>query len=141
MLQCRNAGMHQCRNAEISFIFHWNPADCSYIYTISIQPVMKAFIHSFIHSFAPLILLCCAFTLNAQVIQINQSFSSDTLLTPFTGSVPVYLLRMSGGINLYSDSSLVRVVLIDQYGNHYLVFETYPLITLENTFDTPQCLR
>jgi len=43
---------------------------------------------------------------------------------------------MSGGINLLSDSSLVRVVLIDPNGNHYLVFESYPLITSENSFDT-----
>lgn len=74
--------------------------------------------------------------LNAQVIQINQTFSSDTIITPFTGSEPIYSLSMSGGINLLSDSSLVRVVLIDIYGNHYLVFESYPLITLENAFDT-----
>jgi hypothetical protein len=70
------------------------------------------------------------------VIQINQSFSSDTILTPFTGSSPVYSLSMSGGVNLYSDSSLVLVVLIDTCENHYLVFESYPLITTENMFDT-----
>ena len=35
---------------------------------------------------------------------------------------------------MLSDSSLIRVVLIDQNGNHFLVFETYPLITLNNTF-------
>jgi len=70
------------------------------------------------------------------VIPINQTFSSDTVFIPFTGSTPVYSLFMSGGVNLLSDSSLVRVVLIDPYGNHYLVYETYPLITLENAFDT-----
>jgi len=73
---------------------------------------------------------------HSQVIPINQTFSSDTILTPFTGSIPVYSLRMSGGINLLSDSSLVRVVLIDPYGNHYLVYESYSLITPVNSFDT-----
>jgi len=69
-------------------------------------------------------------------VQINQTFSSDTILAPFSGSTPVYSLSMSGGVNLLSDSSLVRVVLIDTYGNHYMVYEAYPLITLENAFDT-----
>jgi len=94
---------------------------------------MKSFIHSFI---ALIITFFSVFSLNAQVVQINQSFSSDTILTPFSGSTPVYSLNMSGKVNLLSDSSLVRVVLIDTWGNHYLVFESYPLITMENTFDT-----
>jgi len=70
------------------------------------------------------------------VIQINQTFSGDTVITPFSGSVPVYSLSFSGGVNLLSDSSLVRVVLIDTDGNQYMIFESYPLITLSNTFDT-----
>jgi hypothetical protein len=74
--------------------------------------------------------------LNAQEIQINQSFSCDTVFRPFSGSTPVYSLSMTGNVNLYSDSGLVRVVLIDDQGNHTMVFESYPLITHENSFDT-----
>ncbi|MFH1296508.1 MAG: hypothetical protein ABIJ04_04450 [Bacteroidota bacterium] len=53
---------------------------------------MKAFIpvtastakqHSFI---AMIIFLCSSLALDAQVITINQTFSSDTILTPFTGA-------------------------------------------------------
>lgn len=43
---------------------------------------------------------------------------------------------MSGGVNLLSDSSLVRVILVDTFGNHYMVFESYPLIISETAFDT-----
>ncbi|MFH1298186.1 MAG: C1 family peptidase [Bacteroidota bacterium] len=81
-------------------------------------------------------LLFSAIPLHAQVIPINQTFSSDTILTPFSGSTPVYSVNISGGVNLLSDSSLVRVVLIDTYGNHYMIFESYPLITHENAYDT-----
>lgn len=77
-----------------------------------------------------------ALPIQAQVITINQTYSSDTILTPFSGSTPVYSLKIAGGVNLISDSSLVRIVLIDIYGNHYLVYESYPLITHENAFDT-----
>jgi len=94
---------------------------------------MRTFIYSFI---ALIICILGVNSLSAQVIQINQTFSRDTVITPFSGSVPVYSLSFSGGVNLLSDSSLVRVVLIDTYGNHYMVFEAYPLITLSNTFDT-----
>jgi len=69
-----------------------------------------------------------------QVININQAFSSDTIFAPFTGSAAVYSLKAYGNVNLYSDSSLVRIVLVDSYGNHRLVFESYPLITDTSSF-------
>ncbi|HNQ59635.1 MAG TPA: hypothetical protein PK028_01115 [Bacteroidales bacterium] len=94
---------------------------------------MKALTYSI---FVLLISLFSVSSLNAQVVQINQTFSSDSIFTPFSGTAPVYSMNFSGGINLLSDSSLVWVVLIDTYGNHFLVFESYPLITLENAFDT-----
>jgi|GEM_PF-333994 len=70
----------------------------------------------------------------AQVIQIGETFSSDTVFQPVSGSQPVYSLHLYGSVQLYSDSSLVRVVLVDTYGSHFLIFETYPLITDTNTF-------
>lgn len=83
-----------------------------------------------------IIMLFIGLSTNAQVIQINQTFSADTVFAPFSGSTPVYSLNMSGSVNLYSDSSLIRVILIDVYGNHHLVFESYPMITYGNAFDT-----
>ena len=72
--------------------------------------------------------------LPAQVIPIGQTFSADTIFQPFSGTVPVYSLHLYGSIQLYCDSSLVRVVLVDSYGNHLLIFESYPLITDTNSF-------
>jgi len=82
------------------------------------------------------ILLLYAATLPSysQVIPVNQTFSSDTLFAPFSGSAAVYSLKAYGNVNLYRDSSLVRIVLIDSNGNHWLVFESYPLITDTNSF-------
>ena len=71
---------------------------------------------------------------NAQDIQIGQAFSSDTTFNPFNGEHGIYSFTMFGDINLSSDSSLVRVVLIDRNGNHFLVYEAYPLITTFNSF-------
>jgi len=70
----------------------------------------------------------------SQEIPVNQTFSSDTIFAPFTGSTAVYSLKAYGNVNLYSDSSLVRIVLVDSYGNHWLVFESYPLITDTSSF-------
>lgn len=66
----------------------------------------------------------------AQIIPINQAFSADTVFDPFTGNHAVYSLKISCDAELYSDSSLVRIILIDQSSNHYLVYETYSLIAL-----------
>ena len=81
------------------------------------------------------LLISCLFKVYSQVIVINQTFSSDTLFIPFSGSTPVYSLKAYGNINLYSDSSLARIVMVDSYGNHWLVFESYPLITDTNSFE------
>ncbi|MCK9219852.1 MAG: hypothetical protein M0P47_07370 [Bacteroidales bacterium] len=74
-------------------------------------------------------------TTTAQIIPINKTFSSDTTIRPFCSNNPVYSMKMSGSVQLLSDSSLVRVVLIDNYSNHYLVYETYPLIATSKSFD------
>ena len=78
--------------------------------------------------------MLCTFNVHSQVVPINQTFSYDTVFAPFSGISTVYSLRAYGNVNLYSDSSLVRIVLVDYYGNHWLVFESYPLITDTNSF-------
>lgn len=72
--------------------------------------------------------------LSAQVISVGQTFSSDTIFKPFSGNAPVYSLYLYGSVQLFSDSSLLRVVLVDAYGNNLLIYESYPLITDSNTF-------
>jgi hypothetical protein len=78
--------------------------------------------------------MLCVFNAHSQVINISQTFSSDTLFAPFSGTTPIYSLKAYGNINLYSDSSLVRIVMVDSYGNHWLLYESYPLITDTNSF-------
>jgi hypothetical protein len=69
-----------------------------------------------------------------QVIVTDLNCSSDTAINPFTTNLPIYSLKVYGNITLYSDSSLVRIVLTDSFGSHFLVFEAYPLITDSNSF-------
>lgn len=75
------------------------------------------------------------FHASAQNIRINQTFTQDTTFNPFNGLSQTYSMKVSGNVQLFSDSSLVRIVMIDRNGNRFLVFETYPLITLNNSFD------
>jgi len=80
--------------------------------------------------------LCSATKINvAQTIQINTMFSNDSIIFPFSGYSQIYSLKINGSVELHSDTSLLRVIMIDQYGNSYLAFEAYPLITIEDTFN------
>jgi hypothetical protein len=80
------------------------------------------------------IILLCSIVAKSQVIVLNQSFSSDTLIAPFPCKTPAYGMKLSGNVVLLTDSSLVRVVLIDAYDNHLLLYEAYPLITTDSSF-------
>lgn len=64
-----------------------------------------------------------------QKIRIIKSFIESSLLEPFIDADPISGLVISGDITLNSDSSLVRIILIDDHYNEYLVFESYTLIT------------
>ncbi|MCK9219728.1 MAG: hypothetical protein M0P47_06745 [Bacteroidales bacterium] len=70
----------------------------------------------------------------AQEITINQNFSTDTVFNPFTIGETVYSLEITGSVSLMSDSSLVRVLVKDDYGYYYLLFEAYPIISNTNSF-------
>lgn len=111
---------------------------CSVVYILS--PKNRNSMNSFTRIISTITLLFCIFLASPSFAQekeiaINQSFSSDTVFTPFVYQVAMYGMKLSGGITLLSDSSLVRVVLIDNMGNHFLIFETYPLITNVRSFN------
>jgi hypothetical protein len=74
--------------------------------------------------------LILAFSLNllAQEIQIDVTFTSDTVIFPFEGIDKISELTMEGSATLYQDTSLVRVNFQDEAGFQYMVFETYGLI-------------
>jgi uncharacterized protein (TIGR02145 family) len=66
-----------------------------------------------------------------KTILIGKSFSTDCELSPFKSRNAISTLTVSGDVKLNSDSSIVRIVLIDNQHNEYLVFETYPLLAEE----------
>ena len=75
-------------------------------------------------SFIILLIISTIRPLSAQVVPIGQTYSTDTIFKPFSNGIPVYSFHLYGSVQLYSDSSLVRVVLVDSYGNHLLVYES-----------------
>lgn len=69
-----------------------------------------------------------------QRIGINQQFTLPDQIEPFTDFDPISGLVLTGNITLNTDSSLVRVILIDKQYNEYLVYEIYPLLADSWTF-------
>jgi hypothetical protein len=73
---------------------------------------------------------CCIilYPVNAQTIQIDTTFTTDGEIFPFTDVEIIYGISINGSILLGSDTSLVRVILKDDQGQEWMVYEAYPLI-------------
>jgi len=103
-----------------SFVFNSNP-----------KPIVSRVIYVVLLSFFPFAVFSQhAFTLqNADNsrIKIGQSYSENTQIKPFTSDKPISGLAISCDIVLNSDSSLVRVIIVDENYNEFLVCEVYPL--------------
>jgi len=69
--------------------------------------------------------------MKAQTIQIDSTFTADAEIFPFFPNDTIYGLSISGSVALYSDTSLVRVILTDNSGNKWMVYEAYPMINPE----------
>lgn len=67
-------------------------------------------------------------------ITINQTFSYYTEITPFNGINNASSITMSGNVVLNSDTSLVRIVMIDNIGEEYMLFESYSMIVDTNEY-------
>jgi uncharacterized protein (TIGR02145 family) len=65
-------------------------------------------------------------------ISINKTFNSSTHIKPFTVAKPISGLAISCDINLKSDTSLVRIILIDKDYKEFLICETYSWIADSN---------
>ena len=76
-----------------------------------------------------------SFNALSQTINIDSTFMTDTEIYPFSGIDSIYGLSLSGNITLNSDTSLVRVILVDENYNEYMVYEAYPLIVTSMDFD------
>ena len=66
---------------------------------------------------------------------VDSSFTNSTVLFPFGISSPCYGLSFSGKVSLFSDTSLVRIILIDSLNNEYLLQESYVHICDSATTD------
>lgn len=60
-------------------------------------------------------------------ISINQTITTDTEIFPFNGET-LYGAGVNGNITFNSDSSLVRIILSDNSGMEYMIYETYPML-------------
>ena len=66
---------------------------------------------------------------NPVTIEINQTFTTSVEIFPFDKKVSkIYGLAVSGNVTLNNDNSVVRVILLDQKFNEYLVYEAYSLL-------------
>ena len=65
---------------------------------------------------------------------IDKTFFQDDEVYPFNQTEIIYGLTLSGSIQLNGDTSLIRVILVDNDFNEYLVYEAYPLIVTSNSF-------
>jgi hypothetical protein len=74
--------------------------------------------------------MLCAFSIktNAQTITIDSTFTSDVVIHPFGSNDTIYGIGMTGSITLISDTSLVRVIFVDDNYLEYLLYEAYPFI-------------
>ena len=71
---------------------------------------------------------------DSKKVIIDKTFFQDEEVYPFNQTEIIYGLTLSGSIQLYGDTSLIRVILVDNDFNEYLVYEAYPLIVTSNSF-------
>ena len=67
-------------------------------------------------------------------VKIDKTFFQDEEICPFSQTEIIYGLSLSGSMQLNGDTSLIRVILVDNDFNEYLVYEAYPLIVTNNSF-------
>lgn len=68
-------------------------------------------------------------------IKIDHSYSEEGEIYEFPEMDSIFALAISGNIELYGESSLVRVILVQENFQEYLVYEAYPLIVDNNYFN------
>jgi len=72
---------------------------------------------------------------NPEVVQMNQTFTKTTEVSPFSGkATSIYGLAVKASISFSDENGLVRIILVDQQNNEYLVYEAYPMLEDETTF-------
>lgn len=67
-------------------------------------------------------------------ITINQTYTNYVELTPFGSINNASSITITGNVALNSDTSLVRIVLVDNIGEEYMLFESYSMIVDTNVY-------
>ena len=80
------------------------------------------------------LMISLSLTSQSQTIQIDSTFSSNGEIFPFGTTGTVYGLSLSGNVTLNSDTSMIRIILIDDQFNEYLVYESYKYISPTSPF-------
>jgi len=93
---------------------------------------------------------------NPLAIQVNQAFSKSSDVITFDGKIAaIYGLAVKANVTFNDSKSAVRIILTDNVGDEYLVYETYPMledgnsVTIDNLCEetgvlngvTPRSLR
>jgi hypothetical protein len=87
---------------------------------------MKTLIQIICVSFLTLVFTTNSFS---QYIEFDLTFTGDTVLYPFENIENISEMTMDGNVEFFSDTSLVRLILEDENGYKYMIFESYPLIS------------
>ena len=74
-------------------------------------------------------------------ISVYKEFTSDEEIDPFPNEREIIGLGITGNVQLKGTNSLVRVILVDDELNEYLVYEAYPLISPNQSFPISNACR
>lgn len=70
----------------------------------------------------------------AKTINVNQTYNHYVELTPFSTVSNASSVTITGSVTLNSDTSLVRILLVDNVGEEYMLFESYSMIVDTNVY-------
>jgi len=72
---------------------------------------------------------------NQETIMLKQTFTVNSEIFPFNGKIlTIFGLAVKADITFTGEKGLVRIILLDQTNNEYLVYEAYPLLEDKSSF-------
>jgi hypothetical protein len=78
---------------------------------------------------------------NLRTIPVDKNFTSEEEIYSFPQQAGIVGLGITGKVKLNDVNSLVRVILIDEHRNEYLVYEAYPLVSPNEPFSISNACR
>jgi len=92
------------------------------------------FLNSKIFCFFLALLICGVARPQVFQVPIDSTYTNNAVLSFTNITIPISRMSLAGNVELNSDTSLVRVILIDVNDFQYLVFESYPMIDTLTSF-------